>query len=54
MGAEAPDSSLVRQAKRDKARGAFCLQSGQSAGSLHLLIGRINSNLVLQSGQIYS
>jgi hypothetical protein len=54
IGAETPDSLPERQQKLDKARLALCLQVGQSAGSLHLLMGRINSNLVLQSGQIYS
>jgi hypothetical protein len=54
IGAVTPDSLLERQQKLDKARLAWCLHFGHSAGSPHRLIGRINSNLVLQSGQIYS
>jgi hypothetical protein len=54
IGAVTPDSLLERQQKLDKARSAWCLHFGHSAVSPHLLIGRINSNLVLQSGQIYS
>jgi len=54
IGAVTPDSLLERQQKLDKALPAWCLHFGHSADSPHLLIGRINSNLVLQSGQIYS
>jgi hypothetical protein len=49
-----PDSLAERQAKVDNARLAGRLHFGHSAGSPHLLIGRICSNLVLQSRQIYS
>jgi hypothetical protein len=54
IGAVVPNSLPERQTNRDKALLATCLHFGQSAGSLDLLIGRINSNFVLQSGQIYS
>jgi hypothetical protein len=54
IGAVTLDSLPERQQKLDKALPAWCLHFGHSADSPHLLIGRINSNLVLQSGQIYS
>jgi hypothetical protein len=54
IGVVPPDSLPERQQKLDKARPAGCLHFGHSAGSAHRLMGRINSNLVLQSGQIYS
>jgi hypothetical protein len=54
IGTAVPNELTERQAKRDKALFALCLHIGQSAGSLDWLIGRISSNLVLQSGQIYS
>jgi hypothetical protein len=54
MGELSPDSLVDRQAKRDNALFAACLHDGHSAGSVHLLMGRITSNLVLQSGQTYS
>jgi len=54
IGAVTPDSLLERQQKLDKARSARCLHFGHSAGSPHRLMGRINSNFVLQSGQRYS
>jgi hypothetical protein len=54
IGAVVPNSLLDRHANRDKALFAVRLHFGQSAGSPDLLIGRINSNFVLQSGQTYS
>jgi len=54
IGAVVPNSLLERHTNRDKALLATCLHFGQSAGSPDLLKGRINSNLVLQSGQTYS
>jgi len=36
---------VVMHMKRDIIRFALLLQEGQSAGSLDMLIGRINSNL---------
>ena len=54
IGAVAPNSLLERQAKSDNALPARCLHTGHSADSLDRLIRRINSNLFLQLGQIYS
>ncbi len=54
IGTVVPNSLLERQTNLDKALLEGCLHIGQSAGSLDLLIGRINSNFVWQSGQTYS
>jgi hypothetical protein len=49
-----PISLGEKQANFDMIRFASPLQEGQSAGSLDLLMGRINSNLVLHLPQTYS
>ena len=54
IGAVVPNASEERHAKFDKALMAWCLHLGHCAVSLDWLMGRINSNLVLHSGQVYS
>jgi len=54
MGFISPISLGEKQANLDMMRLAWPLQDGQSAASPDLLMGRINSNLVLHLPQTYS
>ena len=49
-----PLSSVEKQAKEDNIRSALFSHLGQVAASLDWLNGRISSNLISQSGQVYS
>jgi hypothetical protein len=53
-GALSPLEPLENAAKVDSARLAPFLQPGHGASSVERLIGRINSNLSPQPGQLYS
>jgi hypothetical protein len=53
-GAITPLSSVVKQANLDNTRSASFWQVGQEAGSVAQLTGRIFSNLLSQSVQMYS